>query len=87
MVLPLSKGENVLDFGCLSVVEGCSLSPEWAQLEDNGGAHGTSPVKPIVAGLHSQAVRDRALERKGYRWQGRIQDFGKGGGGGVPRNC
>ena len=34
-------------FGCLSVVEGCSLSPQWAQLGDNGGAHGTSPVKPI----------------------------------------
>ena len=34
-------------FGCVSVVEGCSLTPEWPELGDNGGAHGTSPVKPI----------------------------------------
>ena len=35
-------------FGWLSVVEGSSLSPEWPKLGDNGGAHGTSPVKPIA---------------------------------------
>ena len=35
-------------FGCLSVLEGCSLSPEWPELGDNGGAHGTSPMKPII---------------------------------------
>ena len=34
-------------FGWFITVEGCSLSPEWALLEDNGGAHGTTPVKPI----------------------------------------
>ena len=52
MVLPLSKGENVLGFDCLSVGEGCSLSPEWPELGDNGGAHGTTPVKPIVLPLY-----------------------------------
>ena len=34
-------------FGCLSVVEGCSLSPEWPEQGDDGRAHGTTPVKPI----------------------------------------
>ena len=28
-------------------MEGSSLSPELAQLGDNGGAHGTTPLKPI----------------------------------------
>ena len=38
-------------YGCLSVLEGCSLSPEWPELGDKGGAHGTSPVKPIPSQL------------------------------------
>ena len=47
MVFPLSKGGNVLGFWLLISGGGCSLSPEWPKLGDNGGAHGTSPVKPI----------------------------------------
>ena len=47
MVLPLSKGGNVLGFWLLISGGGCSLSPEWPKLGGNGGAHGTSPVKPI----------------------------------------
>ena len=37
----------MLGFWLVITVEGCSLSPEWALLGDNGGAHGTTPVKPI----------------------------------------
>ena len=37
-------------FGWLRLAEGCGLSPEWPQLGDNGGAHGATPVKPIVTG-------------------------------------
>ena len=47
VTLTLKNRENVGFFGCLSLAEGCSLSPECPQLGDNGGAHGTSPVKPI----------------------------------------
>ena len=47
MVLPLSKGGNVLGFWLLISGGWCSLSPKRPKLGDNGGAHCTSPVKPI----------------------------------------
>ena len=45
-LLPNSR-QKVVGFWLVITVEGCSLSPKWALPGDNGGAHGTTPVKPI----------------------------------------
>ena len=47
MRLLLNSRQKVVGFWLVITVEGCSLSPAWALLGDNGGAHGTTPVKPI----------------------------------------
>ena len=40
------------------MVDGCSLSPELPQLGDNGGAHGTTPVKPIAKDAKEGHLKD-----------------------------
>ena len=47
MRLLLNSRHKVLGFWLVITVEGCSLSPQWVLPGDNGGAHGTTPVKPI----------------------------------------
>ena len=50
VTLTLKNREKVGGFWLyISLAEGSSLSPECPQLGDNGGAHGTTPVKPYKA--------------------------------------